>query len=110
MKEKTLDSLREGKLNIGADGKPVAKLIAKPAPAPAKKSTSGADNKKTKKKETKQEPKKEEPEPEFASRRERRAYKRDQLGQREHQRGQGKTYHAPAPAADGNESDGGFFE
>ncbi|KAJ5386776.1 hypothetical protein N7509_009317 [Penicillium cosmopolitanum] len=111
MKEKTLDSLREGKLNIGFDGKPATKPVAKPAPAPAKKSksTSGADDKKTKK-TTKQEPKEEEPEPEFASRRERRAYKRDQLGQREHQRGQGKGYHHVAAPADGNESDGGFFE
>lgn len=108
MEEKTLDLLREGKLNIGADGKPVT--------APAKKPTASAENKKvkkttesTKKIAQKEMQKEEEPEPKLGSRRERRAEKRDKLGQREHQRVQGKAHHGAA-AADGDESDGGFFE
>lgn len=109
MEEDTLGLLREGKLNIGADGKPIA--------APAKKSVPATENK-SKKKDVKKDVKKdskkvaqkeEESEPKFASRRERRAEKRDQYGQRQHQRGQGNTHHAAAPA-DGDDSDGGFFE
>lgn len=112
MEEDTLGLLREGKLNLGADGKPLA--------APVKKSVSNTENKSKKdvkqdiKKNEKKDEKKvtkneEESEPKFASRRERRAEKRDQYGQRQHQRGQGNTHHAAA-APDGDESDGGFFE
>lgn len=109
MKEETLGLLREGKLNIGADGKPVAKPAPKPAAAPAKKPKVGTEKNKTKQTTKHTLKTEEESEPKFASRRERRADKRDKLGQREHQRVQGKGHHAVAPT-DGDDSDGGFFE
>ncbi|KAJ5103285.1 hypothetical protein N7532_003814 [Penicillium argentinense] len=112
MKEETLDRLREGKLNIGPDGNPVApSKKAAPSAQSKKPKAEKPKSEKTKNDKPKYEPKNaKQDEAKPTTRRERRADKRDQYGQREHQRLQGKGRHHVAAPADGDESDGGFFE
>lgn len=98
MEEDTLDKLREGKLNIGADGKQTA--------APAAKASADTDSKKSKKKVLKEPegPKKSQP-----TRTDTDKSKYENFNRRDRRREQAKA--APVPVqADGDDSDGGFFE
>lgn len=96
MEEGTLDRLREGQLNIGADGKPTA-----PSTAPAAKSSSKKSNKR---------PESNDPEP--SSRRERRAKTngtRDRQTWKDYGQGRERLQDIPAAPVE-DDSDGGFFE
>ncbi|KAJ5676255.1 rRNA-processing protein efg1 [Penicillium macrosclerotiorum] len=103
MKEGTLDLLREGKLNIGPDGKqtqsssdnaatdslPAEKMSKKEGMTKKTVTFSGKDRR--------------------APREDKRADQPVKPARKDHKQGRQKTYEAPAPD-DGNESDGGFFE
>lgn len=97
MEEGTLDKLRDGKLNIGADGKQTA--------APVAKTSADTDSKKSKKKGTK-EP--EAPRRSQPTRTDTDKSKYENLNRRDRRREQAKA--APPVQADGDDSDGGFFE
>lgn len=102
MEDGTLDLLREGKLNIGADGKQIS--------APSNTRAAEADGKKSKKQEGPKESK-------DASRKEKRvsrdtqsSSKRDKPNRRD-QRREHEMHNVPVNhEPDGNQSDGGFFE
>jgi rRNA-processing protein Efg1 len=103
MEEGSLDLLREGKLNIGADGQRIS--------APSKKSTATAESQQPKIKKEHKEPKelKNVPEKEKRSSRHAESKKREKPGHKDHGRGRNKAHDVPAEP-DGNDSDGGFFE
>ncbi|KAJ6110648.1 rRNA-processing protein efg1 [Penicillium sp. IBT 16267x] len=100
MADNTIDRLREGKLNIGFDGKPIT-VSAKPAQE--------AKEKKPKKQEFN--------EAQYGSRRERRAAansvpngRRDQKNYYGRERDRLQDVAPVLPAGAGDDSDGGFFE
>jgi len=98
MEDDTLGELRDGKLNIGADGQPTATLSVK--------TVADTYNRKGKKKEKKESKK---PQDAIKSQPKRDKGKYDKATRKARRQGLAKT--APVPVqADGNESDGGFFE
>lgn len=105
MEEGSLDLLREGKLNIGADGQSI------PASS-SKKSTAATESEKTKIKKDHKERKepKDVPEKEKCSSRHAESNaKREKPGRKDYGRERSKVHDVPAEP-DGNDSDGGFFE
>lgn len=97
MEDGTLDDLREGKLNIGPDGKQTA--------APVKKPAVRESEKKSKKEKTRKESK-------DASTKEKLAQEDalDRLNRRERRKEQQKARELAAQQAAEGDSDGGFFE
>lgn len=104
MEEGSLDLLREGKLNIGADGQKIS--------AAGKKSAVTAESQKPKIKKEHREEKGRKDVPEKEKRYSRHAEsnkKREKPDRKDRGREKSKVYDVPAEA-DGNDSDGGFFE
>jgi hypothetical protein len=105
MEEKTLDLLREGKLNINANGEKIQ---------PASSGTAGAtdtNKEKSKKKEHQKETKGATQKDKHVSNSDKNGSKKEKSARSE---GAFKTHEKqgapPASAEDGDESDGGFFE
>lgn len=104
MEQGSLDLLREGKLNIGADGQSIS--------APSKKHTTTAEAHKPKSKKDRKEHNdlKDVPEKETrSSRHTESSKKREKHGHKGHGQERSKIHDVPAQP-DGNDSDGGFFE
>lgn len=101
MEEGSLDLLREGKLNIGADGQKISES--------SKKKTAAAEAHKSKTKKEREEQK----EPKDIAKNEKRASRHAESSskhdRRYHEQKRSKLYDVPA-APDDNDSEGGFFE
>lgn len=103
MEEGSLDLLREGKLNIGADGQKIPESSKKAASVEAHKSET------KKEREEQKEPKDIAKKKKHASRHAESSSKRDKHDRKYHEQKRSKLYDVSA-APDDSDSDGGFFE